>query len=310
MLLSFAIIWASIPILVSASSNKAAYLQNLATGTTTSHESILYGKDWTYKELLSSAGKIVVNEYPYTQTEEEMQINGKLEATVVEYSNGTSEIIYRLPVYDSVSYSRNIFNLLSYINVSLEGNGSGTLTAKLWRIGNIGKCNLTMTILYGTCRTIPVQNHHKHMSGITSIGPFVSPTTLTTSISTTKYFTVNVKGTCNDNDVDYRLDNILFNKKAVRYPSYTCPKSKIYCVPPYYSNFSKTTPIAWNQRNAYITYFNNTYNKGQDPWNWDDYQIHHIRPRNYGGDNDFQSNLIPLPIETHKIFTSWWNNYS
>lgn len=309
--LSLVITLAGIPISASANSSRTAYLQNLAAGTTADYESVTYGEDWTYEELFSSVGKTVVDEYQYVQPQEEKDIFGELEATVVKFSDGTDEIIYRLPIYDTTSSARGIFNILSYVNLSLEGNGAGTLTAKLWKLGNIGSCNLTMTILYGTCRTTPVQNHHKHLSGITSIGSFVSPTTLTTSISTTKYFSVNLKGTFMDNNIDHRLNNILFNKKAVRYPQYTCPVSNIYCVPPYYTDFAKTASVDWNHTNrtTYITYFNNTYNGGKAPWNWDEYDIHHIRPRNYGGKNEY-SNLIPLPRQTHYTFTGWWNNYS
>lgn len=97
-------------------------------------------------------------------------------------------------------------------------------------------------------------------------------------------------------------------KKAVRYPEYTCPVSGIYCVPPYYSNFAAGTSVAWNGRNAYIKWFNNTYNNGKDPWDWSDYQIHHIRPRKYGGTNEY-SNLIPLTKSTHNIFSTWWLSY-
>ncbi|WP_409978469.1 HNH endonuclease signature motif containing protein [Anoxybacteroides rupiense] len=39
------------------------------------------------------------------------------------------------------------------------------------------------------------------------------------------------------------------------------------------------------------------------------YEVHHIRPREYGGNNDY-SNLIPLPSSFHrKVVNPWWTNY-
>lgn len=41
---------------------------------------------------------------------------------------------------------------------------------------------------------------------------------------------------------------------------------------------------------------------------WEQNEIHHIRPRAYGGDNDFE-NLVPLPDEVHHEFNGWWRHY-
>ena len=42
---------------------------------------------------------------------------------------------------------------------------------------------------------------------------------------------------------------------------------------------------------------------------WGNYEIHHIKPRQYGGTNDF-SNLTPVEKSTHKsTFNSFWNNF-
>ena len=38
------------------------------------------------------------------------------------------------------------------------------------------------------------------------------------------------------------------------------------------------------------------------------YDVHHIKPLSYGGDNSF-SNLIHLPKSTHKTVTSWFAGY-
>lgn len=42
---------------------------------------------------------------------------------------------------------------------------------------------------------------------------------------------------------------------------------------------------------------------------WADYDIHHIRPREYGGTNDFD-NLLPVPRPIHQNeFNAWWRDY-
>jgi len=41
---------------------------------------------------------------------------------------------------------------------------------------------------------------------------------------------------------------------------------------------------------------------------WDDKEIHHILPREFGGSNDWD-NLTPLTHDDHVLFTNWWNNF-
>ena len=41
---------------------------------------------------------------------------------------------------------------------------------------------------------------------------------------------------------------------------------------------------------------------------WSARQIHHIRPRIYGGTDDF-NNLLPVPNANHYLITSWFRNY-
>lgn len=131
---------------------------------------------------------------------------------------------------------------------------------------------------------------------------------MSVSISTTKFFRLVIEGVCCGDTVYEQQNNFLMNKKANLYPKYICPVSGKLCVAPYYTTFAKTASIKWNGRDAYIKQFNNDYNGGKDPWNWGEYHIHHIRPRGYGGLNDY-SNLIPLPIPTHNKFTAWWDSY-
>ena len=42
---------------------------------------------------------------------------------------------------------------------------------------------------------------------------------------------------------------------------------------------------------------------------WDNYDIHHIQPRELGGDNDFW-NLVPVERSTHQAeFNSFWQEF-
>ena len=87
------------------------------------------------------------------------------------------------------------------------------------------------------------------------------------------------------------------------------PQGELRAVPP-------AERLAWttNHRRQYITEW---HNRGfprpprvnpatVDPW--DDYDIHHVRPLQYGGGNDFD-NLTPLPRAVHRVVTDWWRAY-
>jgi hypothetical protein len=41
---------------------------------------------------------------------------------------------------------------------------------------------------------------------------------------------------------------------------------------------------------------------------WEHYDIHHIRPREYGGSNDFW-NLVPVERNTHQLFNRFWEQF-
>lgn len=47
---------------------------------------------------------------------------------------------------------------------------------------------------------------------------------------------------------------------------------------------------------------------GVPPGGWGEYELHHIRPRAYGGTNDLD-NLVPLSTEDHRQYTGWWSGY-
>lgn len=68
--------------------------------------------------------------------------------------------------------------------------------------------------------------------------------------------------------------------------------------------------VSWGakERGAYIKQW---YNRGYSTpgGGWSAYDVHHIRPREYGGTNDFD-NLVPIPRDVHQQqFNSWWRDY-
>jgi hypothetical protein len=103
--------------------------------------------------------------------------------------------------------------------------------------------------------------------------------------------------------------SVLYNKKAVRYPSYTDLLSGKSVAAPSLTLTKVSNPVSWTtaDRNNYKSWYEQTYNKGKI-LDWSDVQVHHIIPRAYGGTNNY-SNLIPLPISVHTLFTTWWVNY-
>lgn len=57
-------------------------------------------------------------------------------------------------------------------------------------------------------------------------------------------------------------------------------------------------------------YISEWYKRGyQTPeGGWSEYDIHHIKPREFGGDNSFE-NLIPIKRDVHIEFNEFWRNY-
>jgi hypothetical protein len=66
----------------------------------------------------------------------------------------------------------------------------------------------------------------------------------------------------------------------------------------------------WTKMDRYY-YITQWHDMGYEtpPGGWNLYDIHHIRPREFGGDNSFE-NLIPVPRPLHgERITPWWNNF-
>lgn len=81
----------------------------------------------------------------------------------------------------------------------------------------------------------------------------------------------------------------------------------LFTVPP---NICTACLCSWGSkdRGAFIKEW---YDRGYSTpeGGWSGYDIHHIRPREYGGTNDLD-NLVPIPRDVHQEqFTSWWRSY-
>ena len=58
----------------------------------------------------------------------------------------------------------------------------------------------------------------------------------------------------------------------------------------------------------HISYYNMYYVRTGIKLDRSLYEVHHIQPLSYGGDNSYE-NLIHLPIDLHKKVTGWFNGY-
>jgi RHS repeat-associated protein len=102
------------------------------------------------------------------------------------------------------------------------------------------------------------------------------------------------------------------NRAGEPYPNVTDPRTG-QPIPPPPNNLTKVAPadrVPWTnaERGEYIKEW---YDRGYQtpPGGWQDYDIHHITPREYGGTNAFD-NLVPVPRPVHQQqFNPWWRNY-
>ena len=104
----------------------------------------------------------------------------------------------------------------------------------------------------------------------------------------------------------------VLNKVGREYPSVLDPRTGAPI--PYPGGGLSKVPVseqvAWGakERGAYIKEW---YDRGYatPEGGWSGYDVHHIRPREYGGTNDF-GNLVPVPRTVHQQeFNTWWQNY-
>lgn len=76
------------------------------------------------------------------------------------------------------------------------------------------------------------------------------------------------------------------------------------------NRISKDERFEWTNMDRYY-YIKQWHDMGYEtpPGGWNLYDIHHIKPREFGGDNSFE-NLIPVPRSLHnQSITPWWRNF-
>ena len=202
----------------------------------------------------------------------------------------------------------------AYINVSLKG-GNKAITASVWKVGEIGNHNLTITLYHGNTPTSLTTNNDLKKT-TNNVGTIGNPTSVSSPVTKTQFWKAHVEGYMTlygeRKNVNYDTYIFLHNKLGNRYPSYTdsrskksvtVPESAVWPVVAAANRDSWTT----SQRTQYRTWYEKTYNHGNS-MDWTDIQIHHIKPLKYGG-KSVNSNLIPLPKATHTQFTTWWAQY-
>ncbi|WP_143317874.1 HNH endonuclease signature motif containing protein [Clostridium sp. HBUAS56017] len=112
----------------------------------------------------------------------------------------------------------------------------------------------------------------------------------------------------NPNYYTIGASTILTNKLNQYFPNYVDPVSGKQAVTAIRTDWALTGSHPWNGRAAYKKQFETQY--GVQPQSyWDSVQIHHIRPRNFGGDDSYD-NLMPVVTRpSHLLISKWFTNY-
>lgn len=101
---------------------------------------------------------------------------------------------------------------------------------------------------------------------------------------------------------------ILTNRRATVYPYHYDPYANRVMAEPDRTDWPRTgSSVTWGkaERGAYIKKYSELYpNNG---WNWSGEvtNIHHVKPRDFGGTNAFD-NLIPISARVHQTIVSPW----
>lgn len=112
----------------------------------------------------------------------------------------------------------------------------------------------------------------------------------------------------------YSGKDVAKNKKDWPYPQIIDPRTmqpisypgdKLAKVP---AN-KRAAPLTSEDRAKYIKEFEDRGYRLLPGQRWEDMQLHHIRPREYGGTNTFD-NLVPVQGAAHReLFNRWWQDY-
>ena len=122
----------------------------------------------------------------------------------------------------------------------------------------------------------------------------------------TRNWRVKLTGTYMGYELNYTTGGSLFNRRGVKYPTATEVFSRKSCWKPPTNLVKRQMKRSNSFRNNYIAYFNKKYPSTKISWR--NYEIHHMRPLQYGGTNSV-SNGMALNRTQHKKYTSWWVYY-
>lgn len=236
LLLAFVLVFSAIVIPVQAESGTVAITENSAY------------LEQLYYEAFSKPDNPIISQESYLRTEDELavyEVDCKSDTTLLTYEDGTTAIASAVPINTQQSNTKRAY-LPDWLVYSIHGDGSGNITISLAATIITWGTDLDVSLYYGTCRDEPA-NTFRNKWDVTSLG--LTTATVTTTISTTKYFRLVIEGACCGDNIYGEQKNFLMNKKANLYPKYICPISGKLCVAPYYANFKKTTSINWNGRN-------------------------------------------------------------
>lgn len=202
--------------------------------------------------------------------------------------------------------------------------GYGQIAAKIWAEGSdIPGVNLTFSLerkkSYGNYY-VPKgkDSRRKNVKFKTGVlhAQYLNASTKIDGKEKTRRWRLHAKGTVAYKKIDEKTASKLCNKKGDIYPTFYGPgvrksnnKSKKLKVPKTsLKKISKSERCDRKQiRAPYIKWYKNNYKKISSV-HWSFYEIHHMQPLEYGGDNGYK-NLIPLTEGQHNRVHRWWDNY-
>lgn len=100
------------------------------------------------------------------------------------------------------------------------------------------------------------------------------------------------------------------NKAGAEYPTLKDPNGNPIPFPEArLERAPKADRVSWGlkERGEFIAEWHRRGNR-TPPGGWKDYDIHHIKPREFGGSNAFE-NLTPVKRTDHQLFNRFWENY-
>ncbi len=103
---------------------------------------------------------------------------------------------------------------------------------------------------------------------------------------------------------------VVMNKEGVLYPVVPDPRTGRSIPFPAgdVARIAKADRVSWDSSADRYAYIKDWHDRGYEAprGGWAQYDIHHIRPREFGGDNSFW-NLVPVQRQTHRdLFNRFW----